>query len=100
MSSGLQVRALLLLDDRQVSLLLQAHHGLVQALPQLCELQAQIPEPLVGELERLRQWLAIVLAPASHQRRARELVRAHRSAAAMTTTEEDEEEGRSVLTWP
>lgn len=59
-----QVRALLRLDDRQVALLLQAQHGLVQALPQRSELQPQVPEPLVGELERLRHWLAVLLAPA------------------------------------
>jgi hypothetical protein len=65
MSTDLQARTLFLFDDRQVALLLQAHHSLVQALPQRSEFQAQVSEPLVGEPVRLHHWLTVVFAPAS-----------------------------------
>ena len=56
----------LLPDDWQVPLLLHAHHCFIQAFLQRSELQAQVLEPLVGELVRLRHRLAVVLTPSVH----------------------------------
>jgi hypothetical protein len=61
----LQVGTLMLLrDDRQVALLLHAHDRFVQALLEGGELQAEVLDPLAGELVGLGHGLAaVVLAP-------------------------------------
>ena len=100
----LQVCTLLLHDDRQVPLLLHAHHCFIQAFLQRSEFQAQVLEPLIGELERLRHWLAVVLTPRKQERGFRSQQRVdtaqHGEATETETETEGARHGANELTWP